>query len=217
MSEQHIYKAMIAVKRRMAEQGLAKSRTAPSVIGGYKFRGIDDLYAALCSVEAEENVIVFPRIKTERTEYQQGPGGKLQTHVHIAMELKFVSAVDGSSDTCECLGEGIDTGDKASGKAQSNAMKQGHLEVYKIPVEGSANDIEAYDEQVGASLERPLASSLAWGALEKELASTLRAARSVGELMEAWTTVYPQAKTAPNGTFSRLTKIKDERKVELNR
>lgn len=142
----HVYRAMVAVKKRIATLGLSKDRNAPAVMGGFAFRGIDDVYNLLCSIEADENLLVFPSVLSERTEYQDNKG-KLQTHVHLTMQLKFVSALDGSSETASALGEGIDSGDKASGKAQSNAMKMAHLEVYKVPTEGM--DVEAYDEQVG--------------------------------------------------------------------
>jgi len=147
MSEgKHVYVAMVSVKKRIAALGLSKDRSAPAVMGGFAFRGIDDVYNLLCAIEAEESLMVLPSITSERTEYQENKG-KLQTHVHLTMQLKFVSAIDGSSDTASAIGEGIDTGDKASAKAQSNAMKMAHLEVYKVPTEGL--DVESYAEQVG--------------------------------------------------------------------
>ncbi len=221
MTTPHVYTAMIAVKKRISALGLSKGRSAPAVMGGFAFRGIDDLYNLVCGIEAEENLMVLPRIVSERTEYQTTDKGKLQTHVHLTMELKFVSAIDGSSDIASALGEGIDSGDKASGKAQSNAMKQAHLEVYKVPTEGEG-DVEAYAEQVGSKAERDLVpalqASVAWGDWEVRHAKALKSSTSMGELQEAWSVAYAEGdKKAPNGTMKRLVLVKDEMKSALSK
>lgn len=208
-----VYRAMCAVKKRLSALGLSKSRTAPAAMGSFAFRGIDDLYNVLCGIEAEENLLVLPSVLAERTEYQTNAKGNVQTHVHVTMGFKFVSAVDGSSDTASAIGEGIDSGDKASGKAQSNAVKQAHLQIYKVPTEGE--DIEAYDERVGPTLERQLSASIDWKAWESKQASKLRAANTMGELQETWSEVYESAKNSPNGTAGRLAVVKDECKAAL--
>lgn len=210
----HIYTALVAVKKRMSEVGLGKNRDAPAVLGGYKFRGIDDLYNALCEVEAQEGVIVFPRIVAERTEYQTSEKGRLQTHVHLTMELKFVSARDGSSEIATAIGEGIDSGDKASGKAQSNAMKFGHLEVYKIPTEGLSPDIEAEATEVHPkakpSLEKKLAASVGWVEWEHAQRAALLACPAIGDLTECWAKVAAEGRGAPEGMLKRLAETKNK-------
>lgn len=212
----HIYRAMIAVKKKLSAMGLSKGRSAPKEAGGFRFRGIDDLYNTLCGVEAEEGVLVFPRVTSERVEYQTNKHGNLQTHVHLTMELKFVSCADGSSDIASAIGEGLDTSDKASGKAQSNAMKQAHLEVYKIPTEGLSDDIESHAEQVGQNLEKQLEASVAWGAWEAAQIKGLRAASTPGALLSVWTAVHAAVKDkAPEATVKRLTAVKDEMKAKL--
>lgn len=200
----HVYKAMIAVKMRVSALGLSKGRQAPKEAGGFRFRGIDDLYGLLCQIEAEENLIVFPTITAERTEYQQNKHGNLQTHVHLTMALKFVSAVDGSSEVASAIGEGIDTGDKASGKAQSNAMKQCHLEVYKIPTEGLSDDVEQYDERVG----RPAAAPSSPSPAEEEIGKLFDAAKTAEEVAaaEARAAKAISSKEVVNGGRERLLK-----------
>lgn len=219
MTVPHIYEAMVRVKSQMSKTGLTKGRDAPAVMGGYKFRGIDDLYNALCEVEAQEGVMVYPRVVAERTEYQTNEKGKLQTHVHITMEFKFVSMKDGSSEIASAIGEGIDSGDKASGKAQSNAMKFGHLEVYKIPTEGLSPDIETDATQVGskvpATLENKLQASVNWAEWENTQARALLACAAPGDLLETWSRIAAEGRGSPNGTMKRLGATKDKMKASL--
>lgn len=207
----HVYQAMIAVKKRVSELGLAKERSAPAAAGGFQFRGIDDLYNLLCGIEAAENLLVFPRVLTERTEYQENKSGKAQTHVHVTMEFKFVSAVDGSSDVASAIGEGIDTSDKASGKAQSNAMKQGHLQAYKIPTEGEY-DVENDDEQVGRRTSGGSKPSSEHSAAEREIASLFERAQSTQDIADAEARAHKAigAKLVVNGGRERLLRHRSD-------
>lgn len=202
----HVYRAMIAVKKKVSALGLSKDKTAPAAMGGYAYRGIDDIFNLLCEIEASENLLVFPSVLSERTEYQQSDKGKLQTHVHITMQLKFVSAVDGSSEVASAIGEGIDNGDKASGKAQSNAMKMAHLEVYKIPTEGL--DVEGYTEQVGPKFSRaPVGEP---SPVEKEIGAKFESARTTDEIAaaEAMAAAAIKEKKVVNGGRERLLKMR---------
>lgn len=205
----HVYRAMIAVKRKLAAIGLSKTNSAPAAAGGFKFRGIDDLYNVVSGLEADEGLIVLPRIVAERTEYQTNNSGKPQTHVHLTMELKFVSSVDGSSDIASALGEGIDTSDKASGKAQSNAMKQAHLEVYKVPTEGD-NDIEGHAEQVGPKLTPKRADEPS--AAEQALTAMFKSAKTADEIATAEADAHRAiaAKKIHNGGRERLLTLRAE-------
>lgn len=216
----HVYEAMIAVKRKISAIGIAKTRDAGAGGGPkYMFRGIDDVYNALCEIEAQEGLMVLPRIIAERTEYQTNSKGNLQTHVHITMELKCVSMKDGSSDLVSAIGEGIDSGDKASGKAQSNAMKQAHLQLFKIPTEGLSEDIEQTNQQVGpkvpATLENKLAVSVDWGNWEAEQHKALQACASPGELLETYSRCAAEGRGSPNGTLKRIAETKDKMKKSL--
>jgi hypothetical protein len=209
----HVYRAMIAVKKRISALGLSKSKSAPAAMGGFAFRGIDDLYNLLCEIEAAEDLLVFPSISAERTEYQTTDKGKLQTHVHLTMQLKFVSAIDGSFETASAIGEGIDSGDKASAKAQSNAMKMAHLEVYKIPTEGL--DIEGYPEQVGPLPGRAAANTKTApepSAAERDLTAKFAAARTTDDIAkaEAAAAAAIRDKRVVNGGRERLLKARAE-------
>jgi hypothetical protein len=212
----HVYVAMVAVKAAISKTGISKTKDGPREHGSYKFRGIDDVYNALCEIEAQNNLMALPRIKSERVEYQTNAKGNLQTHVHLTMVVEFTSSVDGSKAYAEALGEGIDSGDKASSKAQSTAMKVAHLEAYKIPTEGLSPDIEDEATQVGPSLENKLEASVEWGNWESSQVTALQACASRGDLLETWSRVAAEGRGSPNGTLKRLAVVKDKMKSSLD-
>lgn len=147
-----VYQAMNRVKEALSKMGgITKDRDAPQAAGGYRFRGIDEMYNVLCGLTAEHGLTMFPRVIGEpKIEFQKNAKGNMQTHVFLVIEVKYVSAEDGSSDTGVYLGEAIDTGDKAANKAMSAAFKYAHIMPFQIPTHGESDDTEAYVTQVGA-------------------------------------------------------------------
>jgi len=158
----HVQKAMCEVKLELARHGgITKDRTAP-VGGGYQFRGIDDIYNVLCGLTAQHGINMYPVVVGEpKVEYQvttkNGRNGErieaLQTHVHLLLEVKLVSAIDGSWDVIRTAGEAIDQGDKATNKAMSAAMKYACIMAFQIPVHGENIDIESHNVEVAPKAE----------------------------------------------------------------
>lgn len=153
----HVQQAMNEIKLELARHGgITKDRNAP-VGGGYAFRGIDDIYNVLCGLTAQHRMNMYPSVVGKpdvayQTTVKNGRQGEkieqLQTHVHLLMSVKLVSAVDGSSEIITTAGEAIDHGDKATNKAMSAAMKYACIMAFQIPVHGENVDIEAHDVQV---------------------------------------------------------------------
>jgi len=130
--------ALAEVFRRV--QPIAKGRQAEQKAGGYSFRGIDDVYAALHDLFAEVGLVVLPSTldrEREQRPRSSGAGYNYVTHVHV--RLRFL-AQDGSSEELDGWGEGADTGDKSTGKAYSQAIKSALLAAFLIPTEASASD-----------------------------------------------------------------------------
>lgn len=101
---------------------------------GYNFRGIDDVYNELHEALAEHQVVPITRVlKAERTERPSKSGG-VMFQVILTVETRFY-APDGSSVAAETIGESMDSGDKASNKAMSAAMKYALLQTFCIPTE----------------------------------------------------------------------------------
>lgn len=130
--------ALAEVMRRVP--AIAKSKTAAREVGGYAFRGIDDVYAALHDLFGEVGLVVLPSTidrEREQRPRSSGSGYNYVTHVHV--RLRFLAS-DGSSEELDGWGEGADTGDKSTGKAYSQAIKSALLAAFLIPTEASAAD-----------------------------------------------------------------------------
>ena len=144
----HVHHAMCAIKKRLAQGGgITKDRKAPDQIGGYAFRGIDDADNVLCELTADAGIVLYPRVISHEWEKQTDAKGRLQYHVKEVLEIDIVSAIDGSSHMVRTVGEGIDTGDKGTGKAFSNARKQAVLAAFMIPTHGE--NVEEHVTEVG--------------------------------------------------------------------
>jgi hypothetical protein len=132
-----IYSAMINVMRDIESIGKDKVNTMQR----FKFRGIDDVYNAIHSVMAKHGVFSVPEILDERSEERQTKsGGNL---IYRILKIKYTFyAEDGSSVESVVIGEGMDSGDKASNKAMSVADKYCLLQAFKIPTE-ETNDPDA--------------------------------------------------------------------------
>ena len=143
----HVYEAITAVRAALASDGITKSRKNEQQ--GYAFRGIDEVYNAASRLLAENKLCIMPsfseRIVTERVNAK----GTALFYVSVRGAFAFVSAVDGSSHTVVTYGEAMDSGDKATNKAMSAAMKYCVLETFTVPTKGD-NDADATTHEVAA-------------------------------------------------------------------
>lgn len=130
------------VKRELCEQGISKSKQT-NFGGKYKYRGVDSTMGTVSALHAKYGV----NFSIDRIEHfavaQQGNN----THITCLFVFRF-SSCDDKSDYVEhtCIGEGLDQGDKASGKAHSYAYKNGMFSFYEIPVEGQ--NVDDYDPRI---------------------------------------------------------------------
>lgn len=125
-----IFKQINAVMREIEAIGKERSNKEQ----GYRFRGIDDVYNELHPLMAKHGVFTVPKvIKREHGEKATRNGGVLRV-VILEMEYTFF-AEDGSSVVAFVVGEGMDSGDKASNKAMAVAHKYALVQVFAIPTE----------------------------------------------------------------------------------
>jgi hypothetical protein len=140
-----VYKAIANVAAALAKEGISKGRKNQQQ--GYQFRGIDDVYNALSTVLAENDLVILPRmLSREVVERQTKTGGAL-FYVTVEAEFDFVSAEDGSKHTVKTFGEAMDSGDKATNKAMSASYKYCAMQTFCIPTEGD-NDADATTHEV---------------------------------------------------------------------
>lgn len=134
-SNKLIYKKMNMV---MADIGHV-SKDQLNKAQGFKFRGIDQFINALYPALVKHGVFVTPRClsyQQELREVVRSSGSKgVDKHVQLMMEYIF-TAEDGSSTTIGPVpSEGLDSGDKATNKALSAALKYALIQTYFVPTE----------------------------------------------------------------------------------
>jgi len=112
---------------------------------GFKYRGIDDVYAAVHPLFVEHGVFSVPCVESERSEDRVS--GKGNALIYRVLKIRYdFFARDGSSISATVIGEGMDSGDKASNKAMAVAHKYAILQILSIPTEENLDpDAEAHD------------------------------------------------------------------------
>jgi hypothetical protein len=112
---------------------------------GFMYRGIDAVYNALNPVMAELGLFICPEIIEQRREERTTKNGTVLTYSILTMKYT-VYAPDGSNVSCTVIGEGMDSGDKASNKAMSVAMKYAMFQLFFIPTEAVDPDAEVHTD-----------------------------------------------------------------------
>ena len=135
---QLIYSKMSAV---MAEIGFV-SKDQKNLAQGFKFRGIDQFVNALYPALVKHGVFMVPRCiqygkELNSVTRSNGKPG-VDKHVDILMEYDFF-AEDGSKVTAGPVpAEGLDSGDKATNKALSAALKYALIQTFSVPTQDMA-------------------------------------------------------------------------------
>ena len=143
-----IYQAISGV---MADIG-AIGKDKKNAQQGFKYRGVDDVMNALQPVMVKHGLFVVPEIiDQKREERQTSRGGNL---IYSVCTVRYTFyAKDGSSVQCVVIGEGMDSGDKATNKAMSIAFKYACFQVFCIPTE-EMKDPDAEVHEVAPKNER---------------------------------------------------------------
>ena len=133
-----IYKKMSEVMRDIGSVGKDQKNQAQ----GFKFRGIDQFINSLYPALTKHGVFMAPRCVGEQHELKEVTRGSgkagVDKHVTIMMEYDFF-AEDGSKVTVGPIpAEGLDSGDKATNKALSAALKYALIQTFAIPTEDMA-------------------------------------------------------------------------------
>ena len=102
---------------------------------GFKYRGIDDMYNALHRLFVKHGMYVTSEIISAHREQRVTQRGGTMMYSIIDFRFHFTSTDDGSSTAMEVRGEGMDSGDKASNKAFSIALKYALMALFLIPTE----------------------------------------------------------------------------------
>lgn len=142
-----IIKDIEAVKKKKSEeQGYGTV--------SYAYRRIDDFMNALNPLLGENGVTLVPEVlEVKRSVIETSKGGKMNT---VEIKAKYtLFATDGSFIQGVTIGEGFDSGDKASGKAQSNALKYFIMPTFMVPTD-DIDDTDGHDHGDMIANKQPL-------------------------------------------------------------
>ncbi len=129
-TEGKIYKAIPGIMGEINAVGKNKKNTQQ----GFMYRGIDDVMNAINPALVKHNVFIVPEVMEQsREERKTAKGGSLLYSV-CRMKFRFC-ADDGSYVEAVTIGEGMDSGDKATNKAMAVAFKYACFQVFCIPTE----------------------------------------------------------------------------------
>ena len=146
----------------------AVTKDQKNVQQGFKFRGVDQFVNALYPALIKHGVFIAPRCVKEEHQLQEvtRSSGKIgfDKHVTILMEYDFF-ADDGSKVTIGPIpAEGLDSGDKATNKALSAALKYALIQTFSVPtedmVDGDADSPELGAKSPAKNLVKEIATKL---------------------------------------------------------
>ena len=134
----NIYESINAIMQEVPAIG----KTEKNQQQGFMFRGIDSVMNTLQPLLAKHKVFVVPQtIEQTREERKTNKGNTL---LYSILKIKFTFyAEDGTFVEAITVGEGMDSGDKASNKAMAIAMKYAMFQVFCIPT-GDDPDAETH-------------------------------------------------------------------------
>jgi len=119
----------------------------------YAYRGIDEFMNALNPLLGKHCVTIVPDIlKNEREVYSNANGTRM---TNVVMHIKYtLTAKDGSFTSGSTIGEAFDSGDKASNKAMSIALKYFIMQVFMVPTE-DIDDPDNHDTAGKIPVKKP--------------------------------------------------------------
>ena len=179
-----IYQAIIGVMSDIGVIGKEKKNAQQ----GFKYRGVDDVMNALQPVMVQHGLFVVPEIiDQKREERQTNRGGNL---IYSVCTVRYTFyAKDGSSVQCVVVGEGMDSGDKATNKAMSSAFKYACFQVFCIPTE-EMKDPDAEVHTVAPREEPKIAAATAKANEVKKLLVKISGDKTIAQ--QVWNEQYKQ-------------------------
>lgn len=150
MSEQLIFQLIPKV---MAEVG-AIEKNRQNQAQKYKFRGVDDVYAAFHGPLAKHGLFYVPEVLTREISERPTQAGGVLFYTRLLVAYTFY-APDGSSIRAVVAGEGMDSSDKSTNKAMSAALKYALLQIFCVPVEDQDDADAETPEPVGRPKPAP--------------------------------------------------------------
>lgn len=159
-----IYAALAAVMKDVGAVKKGDRNTAQN----YSFRGVDAVVNAVYPALVAHGVTVQPNVRSfdyGTVETGQGDRRKTMGHARVIVEYTF-TAEDGSAVMASAAGEAFDSGDKATPKAMSVALRTVLLQSLMLPTDDPEPDAQSYERSapVDPIVEARVAVADAWKA-----------------------------------------------------
>lgn len=106
---------------------------------GFKYRGIDAVMNALNPAMIKHKIFCTPEVLEQTREERETKNGANLIYSVCRMRYRFYTT-DGSSVEAVVVGEGMDSGDKATNKAMAVAFKYACFQTFCIPTENLMDD-----------------------------------------------------------------------------
>lgn len=130
----NIYEAIADIMK----EGYSISKNKYNNQQKFAYRGIDDVMNVFQPLMAERGIFIVPEVIEQRREERLS--SKNNNLIYSVLKMKYTFyASDGTSISATVIGEGMDSGDKASNKAMAVAMKYAMFQVFCIPTEEMGN------------------------------------------------------------------------------
>ncbi len=131
----HIYQAISNIMQEVP----AISKDKENKQQGFKYRGIDDVMNAFQPLLAKHKVFIVPQVIEQKREERITKNGVQLLYSICTVKYTFY-AEDGSFVEAITVGEGMDSGDKATNKAMAIAMKYALFQVFCIPTQDDPDE-----------------------------------------------------------------------------
>lgn len=125
----------------------------------FYFRSIDDIMSDLNPILAKNRIFIYPEVLEQIREERKSKNGT--DFIYSILKVKYHFCADDGSEICAVvIGEGFDTGDKASNKAIAVAFKYALLQVFCIPTDDLKDpDKDAIDFKNKHDNQKPIKKS----------------------------------------------------------
>lgn len=143
----NIYESIAAA---MADIG-AVGKSSRNKDQGFMYRGIDAVMNAINPALTKNKIFIVPEVLEQTREERKSARGTNLIYSICRIKYTFY-AEDGTSVAATVIGEGMDTGDKATNKAMAIAYKYACFQVFCIPTEemrdpdAECHEVKANDE-----------------------------------------------------------------------
>lgn len=152
-NKMNIYETISAVMKDVGSIKKEKMNTTQRFL----YRGVDDVMNALNPAFVKYHLFIVPEVIEQTREERKSTKGVNLIYSICKMKYTFYAS-DGSSVSAVVIGEGMDSGDKATNKAMSVAFKYACFQVFCIPTE-EMKDPDNESHEVTEQNEKPAQST----------------------------------------------------------